>query len=243
MTEKKQDIKLNQTKKPMKKLSGGTSDYIAAWGNHRLVNDVLKVMLLVCVVVIIVLSGTVSYLAVKSSEQKPLPVFIDPYNGWAKPQKWEIVDASGDQRISNEIRRFSQDFIETLYTYNKFTVESNLRKVIELCDPEVKTIIRRYVESSNIPEIISRSGQGLCKVQTVIIQNNLPDLRVQVFFSKEIHRGEIVDVEKSNFVAVLRIKTILRTFDNPHGLQIVEYRETEDNRVQVQEQQEGENNK
>lgn len=225
----------------MKKLTRGTSDYITAWGNHRLVNDVLKVMLLACIFVIVVLAGTVSYLAVKTSEQKPLPVFIDPYNGWAKPQKWEIVDASGDQRIANEIRRFSQDFIETLYTYNKFTVESNLRKVIELCDPEVKIIIRRYVESSDLPETVSRGGQGLCKVQTVIIQQNLPDLRVQIFFSKEIHRGEIVDVDKSNYVAMMRIKTILRTFDNPHGLQIVEYRETEDNRVQVQEQ--GENNK
>jgi hypothetical protein len=243
MTEQKnQSESKNQTvKKPVKKFSKGTNDYITAWGNHRLVNDILKMMLVVCLLVICVLAGTTAYLAVKTSEVKPLPVLIDPYNGWAKPQKWEIVDASGDARIPNEIRRFCQDFAETLYTYNKFTVESNLAKVIGLCDPQVAIIIRRYIEETGVPEVVSRGGQGLCRVQTVVIQNNLPDLRVQIYFTKEVHRGEIVEVKKTSHVAVMRIKTILRTFDNAHGMQVVEYRETEDNRVKDLDQEQGEN--
>jgi hypothetical protein len=239
MPEEKKESKNQAVKKPVKKFTKGANDYITAWGNHRLVNDVLKMMLLMCLVVICVLAGTTAYLAVKTSEVKPLPVLIDPYNGWAKPQKWEIVDAAGDARTANEIRRYCQDFIETLYTYNKFTVESNLSKVITVCDQQVRPIIKQYVEKTKVPEVVSRGGQGLCHVQTVLIQNNLPDLRVQVYFQKEIHRGEVVDVQKTTHVAVMRIKTILRTFDNAHGLLIVEYRENEDNRVNDQEQ--GEN--
>jgi len=204
-------------------------DFIRSTGNMAFVNTFLKFTCLVLAVAVLGLSGMVVYLGASVRNQKPLPIFIDNDSGSARPVDFQAIDAAGENRVEPEIISFANDYIGNLYTYNKYTVKSNLENVLAVSSEEAVNALRRYWKISARQSAISSGGQGLSKIQSSVIVNGLPDLRVQVFFQKMIVGSSGDEGRQTKHVAVLRIKTVVRSVGNPHGLHAIEYREDEVN--------------
>jgi len=204
-------------------------DFIRSTGNLAFVNTFLKFTCLILAVAVLGLSGTVVYLGAGVRNQKPLPIFIDKDSGSARPVDFQAIDAAGETRVEPEIISFVNDFIGNLYTYNKYTVKSNLEKVLSVSSEEAVNALRRYWKISARQSSISSGGQGLSKINSTVIVNGLPDLRVQIFFQKIVVGVHGDKSNQSKNVAILRVKTVVRNLENPHGLYVIEYREDEVN--------------
>lgn len=204
-------------------------DFIRSTGNMAFVNTFLKFTCLILSFTVLALAGTLVYLGGKVRNQKPLPIFIDRDTGTARPVDFHAIDAAGEKRVESEVLAFVNEYIGNLYTYNKYTVRSNLEKVLAVSSDETLNALRKYWKISARQSRIHSGNQGLARIKTTVIVNALPDLRVQVFFGKSVigERGD--ERNSSRNVAVLRIKPVVRSMTNPHGLYVVEYREDEVN--------------
>lgn len=200
--------------------------FIYAYGNSNIINFFLSSITILQMFVIICMGFVIINLTKKVNEQKVLPVFIDRISGSARPIDFDVIDASGKQREESEINDFCSDFISNLYTFNRLTVGSNLKKVLEVSNKNTVNSIRQYLQNSKRAEYINSDNQGIVNIKSIVILESNPTIVVQVFFERLIlyHDGEIQ--EKYSKVSIIKLKTVLRSRGNAHGLYVIEYRET-----------------
>ena len=207
-------------------MSQATDDFIRSSGNLAYVNTWLKLVGLVLFLVCLLLGTALLIRILDSRAEHIVPIVINQANGDAIPVDFQVLDAAGEERSPIEVRKFSEDFLRELYTFNRFTVKTNLDAVIKWTTPEA---LRQVKEAINLPrraELIASSAQGLAELQNFIITEAQPLIKVQAYFkAKAISQRDVV-IEENQFLAVMLIKPVKRSQRNPHGLIILEYRQS-----------------
>jgi len=202
-------------------------DFIRSTGNLAFVNWMLKFSVFGLTVAVVGLTVAVVVMTRKADEQKPLPIFIDRTTGVAEPVNWNVIDAAGEKRSPVEIEDFTRNLMGEMYTYNKFTVQTNMKKAFDLATVEAGGQMKAALNLGNRADILARNGQGLVDVQSVSIIESTPSIKVQVIFTKKVVDldGNLVSSERA--LAVLKIKPIKRYATNAHGLAVIEYSENQ----------------
>jgi hypothetical protein len=207
-----------------KKMTKDADNFILAWGNTLIITNYLKIMVVILFVLLIFESFVIIKLASQVVEEKPLPIFIDRIAGDAKPVDYTAIDARGEKRHDAEVAKFCKNFIGDLYTYNKYTVVSNLKSVKKVCTDGVYRIINDLLIEHKRYDKVNEGIQGIVDVKSVVILKSLPDLKVQVFFV--VKEKATINKPDVSHIAIFRIKTIIRNRKNAHGLYVIEYRDT-----------------
>ncbi len=201
------------------------SDYIYEKNARIVINYAYRFFIVVELVIIVFLTIYSYRLTGKINEVKPLPIFINSETGTAKAVDFNFIDANGESRSDAEINDFVTGFISDLYTYNRLTVKTNLVNAIEKTSREGAADIKSLLLVSRRYDDINRSLQGIVTVKSISILEKLPDLKIQVYFTKRLVSQEGDREVSDDYFAVLRIKPVIRKRGNAHGLLIVEYRE------------------
>lgn len=207
-------------------MSQATDDFIRSSGNLAYVNTWLKLVGLVLLLVCLLLGTALLVKVLDSRAEHVVPIVINQATGDAIPVDFKVVDASGEERSPVEIRKFCEDFLRELYTYNRFTVKTNLDAVVKSTTPEA---LRQVKEAVNLPrraELIAGSAQGLAELRSFLITETQPLIKVQAYFQAKAlsQRDEVI--QDNQFLAVMLIKPVKRSQRNPHGLIILEYRQS-----------------
>ncbi|GEM_PF-665757 len=208
-----------------KKPCRATDDFIRSTGNMAFVNTFLKFMVLVLGFAVVVLSVGLLLLANAAKDVKPLPIFVNQVTGEAKPVDWGVVDAQGEKRIPAEVRHFVSDLVIDLYTWTKYTVKSNLDRSLRYASPDAMAQIRAAADLAARGDAIARNAQGLCLIKSTSIQESWPTIKIQVFFTKKLISMQDEELSVTDHIATIKLKTVSRSMDNPHGLVLVEYSE------------------
>jgi hypothetical protein len=200
-------------------------DQIKAISNLVFVNTYLKAVSFLLALLLLVSLGANMVLVVRQHEVRGETIFVNTETGNATIIDADLIDPSGEKRHEVEIQAFINDFLSNLYTFNKYTIKSNLENGLAVVAGSAANSVRLYWQTGTRADDVAAGYQGLCEISNVFILNGLPDLRVQIYFSKKlIGEGGTVRTD-SRFAAVMRIRTVLRDRKNPHGFLIVEYRE------------------
>ncbi len=207
-------------------MSNATDDFIRSSGNLAFVNTWLKLIVLVLLLTSLLLGGALLLKIVESRTERVVPIVINQATGDAIPVDYSVVDAAGEQRSPVEVRKFCQDFIRDLFTYNRFTVKTNLESIVKWATPEALIQIKEAINLAHRSELIGRNAQGLVEVRNFLITETQPLLKVQLYFEAKAlsQTNEILD--DGQFLAVLLIKPVKRSQRNPHGLILIEYRQS-----------------
>jgi len=203
-------------------------DFIFAWGNPRLVVFYQKLVIYTLIPVIIAMSILLIVLSTKVNEVTPLPIYIDREAGTARCVDYKVVDALGKERSPAEIKGFIEQFLLDFYTFNKFTIKSNLQKALVNCHQLVKDRAKELLKESKRIENLGSGRQGICEIGSILIMETKPDIKVQVMFSAKLLDGLGQLYSLINKRAVFRLKTIERNRAHAYGLYIIEYRETKE---------------
>jgi hypothetical protein len=209
-----------------KELSDNLIAFIKTVGNEGFIIKVLIWVLTVLFVVLLVLAGAISIQSKQLTNIKPLVIYVDRDTGITTAKEFDVVDAMNEERNENEIWIFVNEFVKSLYDYTKYSQLRNLENAYLLCDAPVQEKIKEYFIQDGRPKWVKSEAIGLCEVESVFVMDTLPDLRVRVIFVKKVVNPGGADVIDRKIEAVLRIKTIVRTRGNLHGLYITDYRET-----------------
>ena len=165
----------------------------------------------------------IASLAKEIKTVKPMPIFIDRMDGSARAVPFEMIDAEGEERHQTEIYDFISNFLKNLYTFNKYTIKSNLDASISLCSPEAESSVSELVLNER-PKYMNMDVQGLCEVFSIEILNHLPDLKCRAVINKKVlSTANGSTISEKRYGVVMRIKTVLREQGNAHGLKVVEY--------------------
>ena len=92
--------------------------------------------------------------------------------------------------------------------------------------PEALTQVREALNLSRRAELIGRNAQGLAELTSFLITETKPVLKVQTYFHTKAYGSSDEIIEEGNFLAVFVIKPIKRSTRNPHGLIVIEYRQS-----------------
>jgi hypothetical protein len=223
--EKEMKVKEEQPAK-IKKKNG--DDYIRSIGQPLFLVNLLKGIILLLAVVIIAESAFLFTLLGKVSEVKPLPIFVDREAGTARVVDFSAIDAEGQKRDDSEIHDFIRDYVSNIYTFTKYTVESNLRRVLDQTSDEAQNMVKNVIYASKRNDSLSGGYQGICDIKSIsILEASNTIIRVQVVFISKIisNQNEIINQIKS--VASIAMKVVLRQRNNAHGFYVVEYRQSE----------------
>ena len=207
-------------------MSNATDDFIRSSGNLAFVNTWLKLFVLVLFLTSLLLGGALLVKIVEGRTERVVPIVINQATGDAIPVDYSVVDAAGEQRSPVEVRKFCEDFIRDLFTYNRFTVKTNLESIVKWAAPEALIQIKEAINLAHRSELIGRNAQGLVEVHNFLITETQPLLKVQLYFEAKAlsQTNEILD--DGQFLAALLIKPIKRSQRNPHGLILIEYRQS-----------------
>jgi hypothetical protein len=203
-----------------------SDDFIRSAGNLAYTGMWLKAIALVLLLISLIMTGFTAVLILDRRAEHVVPIVINEATGDALVVDYRVIDATGEQRAPVEVRKFCEDFIADAFTFNRFTVRSNLDKLANHASPEALIQIR---ESLNIPrraEQITRNAQGLWEITNFMIVESKPLLRTQVYFRSRVFNGAGDLIEENNWISVITIRPVRRTARNPHGLIIIEYRQT-----------------
>ncbi len=207
-------------------MSTATDDFIRASGNLAYVNTWLKLIALVLLVVCLLLGTALTLKIVDGRKEHVVPIVINGETGDAVPVDYRVVDAAGEERSPVEVRKFCQDFLAEAYTYNRFTVKNNIESIALWSAPEALTQVREALNLPHRAELIARNAQGLIEVRNILITESKPLLSVQAYFHvKAVSPADEV-IEKGDFLAVFAIKPVRRSVRSPHGLIVIEYRQS-----------------
>ena len=216
MTEKKNELKVKDS----------IGLFIKTVGHESFIIKVLVWMVTVLFAAVILLGAAVVIQSNKLTNIEPLVVYVDRDTGVAAAKEFDVVDARGEQRNENETWIFINDFIKNLYDYTKYSQLRNLENAYRLCDNSVQEKIKECFIRDGRPGRVKSEVVGLCRVESVLIMDTLPDLRVRAVYRKKVVQpGGSVILDKE-IEAIMRIKTVVRSRYNPHGLYITDYRET-----------------
>ena len=188
----------------------------------------LKGVILVLATVIIAESLFLLTLLGKVSEVKPMPIFVDREAGTARVVDFSVIDAEGQKRVDSEIHDFVKDYVSNIYTFTKFTIESNLRRVLDQTSDEAQNMVKNVIYSSKRSESLTGGYQGICDINSIsILEASSTIIRVQVVFIRKLISSQNEVSNQSKAVAAITLKVVLRQKNNAHGLYVVEYRESE----------------
>jgi len=207
-------------------MSQSVDDFIRSSGNLAYVNTWLKLIGLVLLLSNFVLGGALLARIIEGRTESVVPIVINNTTGDAVPIDYRVVDAAGEQRSPVEVRKFCQDFLEELQTYNLFTVKTKLESLIKWTTPEALAQVRDAINLAHRSELIGRNAQGVVELINFLITETQPLLKTQVHFRAKAlaQTGEVI--EEGQFVAVLLVKPVKRSQRNPHGLIVIEYRQS-----------------
>ncbi|HNX97814.1 MAG TPA: VirB8/TrbF family protein, partial [Candidatus Aminicenantes bacterium] len=147
--------------------------------------------------------------------------------GTARPVDFSVIDAEGSKRVDAEINDFARDYVTNIYTFTRYTVETNLRRVLDLTADEARNQVQDCVIRSKRNEALSSGYQGVCDIKSIsILDAGQTSTRVQVVFVAKQIGFQAMDSSRKA-VATITMKTVLRQRNNAHGLYVVEYRESD----------------
>ncbi len=207
-------------------MSCATDDFIRSSGNLAFVNTWLKLIALVLFLTSLLLGGALLVKIVEGRTERIVPIVINQATGDAVPVDYSVVDAAGEQRSPVEVRKFCEDFLRELFTYNRFTVKTNLESIVKWATPEALVQVREAINLGHRSELIGRNVQGLAEVRSFLITETQPLLKVQAYFQAKAVSQTNEVLEDGQFLAVLLIRPIKRSLRNPHGLILIEYRQS-----------------
>ncbi len=207
-------------------MSTATDDFIRASGNLAYVNTWLKLIALVLLLVSLMLGAALMVKIVDSRAEHVVPIVINQATGDAIPVDYRVVDAAGEERSPVEVRKFCEDFLADAYTYNRFTVKTNLESLARWTAPEALTRVREAMNLPHRGELIARNAQSLAEVRNILITETKPLLSVQAYFHVKALSPADEVIEEGDFLAVLVIKPVKRSTRSPHGMIIIEYRQS-----------------
>ena len=208
-------------------MSHSTDDFIRSSGNLAFVNTWLKLIVLVLFLTALLLGAVLAVKIVEGRTERVLPIVINQATGDALAVDFSVMDAAGEQRAPVEIRKFCEDFLDELFTYNRFTVRTNLESVVKWATPEALVQIKEAVNLAHRSELMTRNAQGVVEIRGVLITETQPVLKVQVYFQAKALSQTTEVLEEGQFQTVLLIKPIKRSQRNPHGLIVLEYRQSQ----------------
>ena len=204
-----------------------SDDFIRSAGNLAYTGMWLKAIALVLLIISLVMTGFTAVLIIDRRAEHVVPIVINEGTGDALTVDYKVVDAAGEQRAPVEVRKFCEDFLADAFTFNRFTVRSNLDKLANHATPEAMSQIRESLQLSRRAEQINRSAQGLLEITNFMIIESRPVLRTQVYFRTRVFNGAGDLIEENNWVSVMTIRPIRRSARNPHGLIVIEYRQNQ----------------
>ncbi len=207
-------------------MSTSTDDFIRSSGNLAYVNTWLKMISLVLLLACLMLAGALTIKIVDSRTEKVVPIVLNPATGDAVPVDFRVVDAAGEERSPVEVRKFCEDFLAEAYTYNRFTVKTNLESIARWTAPEALTQVREAMNLPRRAELIARNAQSMVEFRNILITETKPLLKVQAYFSvKALSQPDLV-TEEGSYLGVMVIKAVKRSSRSPHGLIVIEYRQS-----------------
>lgn len=207
-------------------MSTATDDFIRSSGNLAYVNTWLKLVALVLLLVCLILGAGLLVKIIDGRAEHVVPIVINQATGDAMAIDYRVVDASGEERSPFEVRKFCEDFLAEAYTYNRYTVKTNLESLARWTVPEALTQVRETLNLSRRAELIGRNAQGLFELTSFLITESRPLLKVQAYFHEKAYSSTEEIIEEGNFLAVIVIKPVKRSTRNPHGLIVIEYRQS-----------------
>jgi VirB8 protein len=207
-------------------LSTATDDFIRSSGNLAYINTWLKLIALVLLVLCLLLGGALLVKIIDGRKEHVVPIVINHATGDATPVDYRVIDAAGEERSPIEVRKFSEDFVTEAFTYNRYTIKTNLESIARWTAPEALTQVREALNLPRRAELISRNAQGLAELSSLLITETKPLLRVQAYFQAKALSPADEMIEEGKFLAVLVIKPVKRSTRNPHGLIVIEYRQS-----------------
>ena len=208
-------------------MSHAIDDFIRSSGNLAFVNTWLKLIVLVLFLTALLLGGALAVKIAEGRTERVVPIVINHATGDALAVDFSVVDAAGEQRAPVEIHKFCEDFLGQLFTYNRFTVKTNLESVVKWATPEALIQVREAVNLAHRSELMTRNAQGVVEIRSFLITETQPVLKVQVYFQAKALSQTTEVLEEGQFQTVLLIKPIKRSQRNPHGLIVLEYRQSQ----------------
>ena len=207
-------------------MSTATDDFIRSSGNLAYVNTWLKLVALILLLVSLMLGAALLVKILDVRAEHVVPIVINQATGDAIAVDYRVVDAAGEERSPFEVRKFCEDFLAEAYTYNRYTVKTKLESLARWTVPEALTQVREALNLSRRAELIGRNAQGLAELTSFLITETKPVLKVQTYFHTKAYGSSDEIIEEGNFLAVFVIKPIKRSTRNPHGLIVIEYRQS-----------------
>jgi hypothetical protein len=206
-------------------MSKATDDHILAVGRSDWMLKLYKwVTLILGAVALITSSGwMVTYLA---REDRIIPIEINAVTGEARPIDFSVIDATGEERKPVEVKRFAEDLIGELYTFNRFTTQSNLKRVLSVTTPGAKEQIEQSIDLPARVDLISRNGQSVAQIENVTILEGAPILKVQLLFQVKTFSQSQDNLSGHRYLTAIKLKVTRRTEKNPHGIYVIEYRQS-----------------
>ena len=207
-------------------MSNATDDFIRSSGNLAYVNTWLKLVALVLLLVCLTLGASLLVKTIDSRAEHVVPIVINQATGDAIAVDYQLVDATGEERSPVEVRKFCEDFITEAYTYNRYTVKTKLESIARWTVPEALTQVREALELPHRAELIGRNAQGLAELTSFLVTESKPLLKVQAYFHVKAYSSSDEIIEEADYLAVLIIKPVKRSARSPHGLLVIEYRQS-----------------
>lgn len=207
-------------------MSTATDDFIRSSGNLAYVNTWLKLVALVLLLVSLMLGGVLLVKIIDGRAEHVVPIVINETTGDAIAVDYRVVDAAGEERSPFEVRKFCEDFLAEAYTYNRYTVKTKLESLARWTVPEALTQVRESLNLSHRAELIGRNAQGVAELTSFLIVETNPLLKVQAYFNARAYTAADEVAEEGSYLAVIVIKPVKRSTRNPHGLIVVEYRQS-----------------
>jgi hypothetical protein len=207
-------------------VSTATDDFIRSSGNLAYVNTWLKLVGLVLFLVCLMLGAALLVKIIDGRAEHVVPIVINQATGDAIPVDYRVVDAVGEERSPVEVRKFCEDFLAESYTYNRYTVKTKLESIARWTVPEALTQVREALNLPRRAELIGRNAQGLAELTSFLITESKPLLKVQAYFHVKAFSSSDEIIEEADYLAVLVIKPVKRSMRSPHGLIVVEYRQS-----------------
>ena len=135
-------------------MSQATDDFIRSSGNLAFVNTWLKLIVLVVLFLTsILLGGALFAKIIEGKTERVVPIVINRATGDAIAVDYSVVDATGEQRSPVEVRKFCEEFLQELFTFNRFTVKRNLESIIKWTTPESLAQAKEAVNLAHRSEV------------------------------------------------------------------------------------------
>jgi len=203
-----------------------TDDFIRVHGNLSYVNTWLKMISLVLLLVCLVLGGALLVKTIDSRVEHVVPIVINEGTGDAIAVDYRVIDAAGEERSPFEVRKFCEDFLTDAYTYNKYTVKTKLESLSRSTSPEALHQVREALTLAHRSELLGRNAQGLAEVTSFMITECKPLLKVQLYFTTKVLSQLDEIMEEDSSLGAFVIKPVKRSTRNPHGLIVIDYRQS-----------------